>query len=420
MIYPRFFCGVIPRLNGVEVSIPKISDSITLWNGLKPLWIRGNWGSQDIMTLSDGSTDLAVIGNCWASKETIKKEFRKNAISSKNFASLTDLPGSYNLIVSERDQTYIFTDIAGLRKIYYSVSESFVIYSSFSLVIQQLLKVDLNPYWLIANMAGDCMPDLFQHISPFQDIQTVPPGYCLEISYDSINCKQYWKVPQADLGIIQVAENLRHQLIESIEIRANNFTNITSDLSGGLDSTGLALLAAKRLSKQGRKLNTVTIESLSSANNEDDIRARHAVSLYPNIEARFFPVRDFPAYWSNLNEFILTDEPFKHMSKIGQYKQRMNFLTSIGSELHITGDAADAIFLNSPSYLADIIRNGKYLQFIKHTYGSSRLWNISFSSLIKSAISLSSTSYRSWAYRQARHVELRQKQIGRASCRERV
>lgn len=411
MTYPRFFCGVIPRLNGLEVSIPKISDSITLWHGLKPLWIRGNWRSQDITTLSERSTDLAVIGNCWASKETIKKEFRENAIGSKNFAVLMDLPGSYNLIVSDRDQTCIFTDTAGLRKVYYSVSESFVIYSSFSLVIQQLLKVDLNPYWLIANMIGDCMPELFQHISPFQDIQTVPPGYCLEISHDSINCKQYWNVPQADLGIIQAAENLRYQLIESIEIRANNFTNITSDLSGGLDSTGLALLTANKLSKQGRKLNTVTIESLSTANNEDDIRARHAVSLYPNIEACFFPVRDFPAYWSNLNESILTDEPFKEMSKIGQYKQRMNFLTSVGSQLHLTGDAADSIFLTSPSYLADIIRNGKYLQFIKHAYGSSRIWNISFFSLIKSATSLSSISYRSWVYRQARLVELRQKKL---------
>jgi asparagine synthase (glutamine-hydrolysing) len=87
----------------------------------------------------------------------------------------------------------------------------------------------------------------------------------------------------------------------------------------------------------------------------------------------------------------------------------MEFLNSIGSQVHLTGDAADAIFLTSPSYLADIIISGKFSQFIKHTHGSSRLWNLSFFSLIKSAMCLSFTSYQSWAYKQARLVEIRQK-----------
>jgi asparagine synthase (glutamine-hydrolysing) len=314
------------------------------------------------------------------------------------------LPGSYNLIVQEEADTYVFTDVAGIKSLFYTKYDSFIVYSSLGIALQQLTKAEVDPVWLANNLMGVTTPNLPENRSPFCNIQTIPPGHYLHISSGKLTCKRYWHKPQEHRSLSEAAEHLREQLLTAVEGRVSLYGNVTSDMSGGFDSTSLALIAAKSLEKRGQKLHTITLKPDSNTVSEDVKCAQHAASLYPNIVPVMVENEELPPDYSNLESIPLIDTPETEILCIGTISYALEIIRSKGSLLHMNGEGGDAVLSAAHTYLVDLLRNGQIGKLFQHIYGWSRLERSSPIPLINSVIKLSLTSYRQGLLQQVTNL----------------
>ena len=96
----------------------------------------------------------------------------------------------------------------------------------------------------------------------FQNIHQVPPGHLLRIDEGGLRLEAYWDLDypthsQLEDGIRESSfiDELRHRLEESVRLRLEADVPVCFHLSGGLDSSSIAGVAAK----QGLPLNSFTV-----------------------------------------------------------------------------------------------------------------------------------------------------------------
>ncbi|WP_138506225.1 albusnodin/ikarugamycin family macrolactam cyclase [Nostoc sp. PA-18-2419] len=399
----RWFCGFSSAIDNSLATLPKPLNGEMLWQGANPFWVCGNWGKQQIITIAEGPVRLAIVGTCLAPYETLVELFQ-NAIRNHDYSRLMRLPGSYNLIVQEEADTYVFVDAAGLKSVFYAKYDSFIVYSSLGVALQQLTKAEVDLVYLATSLTWVPTPSLPERRSPFCNVQAIPPGHYLQISSGKPMCKQYWHEPQKYKSLSEAAEQLREQLLTAVEGRVRLYGNVTSDMSGGFDSTSLALIAAKSLEKRGQKLHTITIKPDSNTASEDVKCAQHAASLYPNIVPVMIENYELPGDYSNLESIPLIDTPTPTILSLGIISYELEIIRSKGSLLHMNGEGGDAVLSAAHTYLVDLLRNAQIGKLFQHIYGRSRLERSSPIPLIKSVIKLSLTSYRQGLLQQVKNL----------------
>lgn len=399
----RWFCGFSSVIDSSVATLPKPLNGEMLWEGANPFWVCGNWAKQQIITLFEGPVRLAIVGTCLEPYESLVELFQ-NTVRSHDYSRLMRLPGNYNLIVEDEAKTYVFTDVAGLRPVFYTVYDSVVVYSSLGVALQQLTKAEVDLVWLATNLTSVTTPSLPERRSPFCNVQAIPPGHYLQISSGKPTCKRYWREPQEYKSLSEAAEQLREQLLTAVEGRVRLYGNVTSDMSGGFDSTSLALIAAKSLEKRGQKLHTITLKSDPNTASEDVKCAQYAASLYPNIVPVMIENYELPADYSNLESIPLIDSPETEILGIGTISYALEIIKSKGSLLHMNGEGGDAVLSAAHTYLVDLLRNAQIGKLFQHIYGWSRLGRSSPISLINSVIKLSLTSYRQGLLQQVKNL----------------
>jgi asparagine synthase (glutamine-hydrolysing) len=122
-------------------------------------------------------------------------------------------------------------------------------------------------------------------------IKQVPPAHILEVSRDAMSVTRYWQIDRAAIGTrrcspADAAREMRRLVDEAVKCRLPQKGEAGAHLSGGLDSSAIAVLAARELRDRGRRLyaysfldrqrNDVTLEDESEfvqaiLQQEDDI-----------------------------------------------------------------------------------------------------------------------------------------------------
>lgn len=90
-------------------------------------------------------------------------------------------------------------------------------------------------------------------------IKRLPPAHFLEVSSGGISLTRYWQLDRAEIGTRkcspeEAARELRRLVDEAVKCRLPHGCEVGAHLSGGLDSSAIAVLAARRLREEGRRL----------------------------------------------------------------------------------------------------------------------------------------------------------------------
>jgi asparagine synthase (glutamine-hydrolysing) len=90
-------------------------------------------------------------------------------------------------------------------------------------------------------------------------IKRLPPAHVLEVSREGISLKRYWQLDRVAVGtrkysLEEAALELRRLVDEAVNCRLPRTGETGAHLSGGLDSSAIAVLAARRLREHGRTL----------------------------------------------------------------------------------------------------------------------------------------------------------------------
>jgi len=95
--------------------------------------------------------------------------------------------------------------------------------------------------------------------SPIVGIQRLPAGHFLEVSRAGLKITRYWRLERATAGTRKIspdeaARQLCSLVDEAVRCRLPRGGEVGAHLSGGLDSSAIAVIAARRLRQKGRPL----------------------------------------------------------------------------------------------------------------------------------------------------------------------
>jgi asparagine synthase (glutamine-hydrolysing) len=98
----------------------------------------------------------------------------------------------------------------------------------------------------------------FDH-SLIKGVARLPPGHALVVSPDGLALRRYWRLERARIGsarmsLADAASELRRLVEQAVRSRLPEGDAVGAHLSGGLDSSAIAILAARALREDGRTL----------------------------------------------------------------------------------------------------------------------------------------------------------------------
>lgn len=204
--------------------------------------LRGELG------LADGRNDAALV---LAAFRRWGSDFPSRLIGDFAIALFSDAGGHMQLV---RDQL-------GVRPLFLAHGDGFTAFASSMDVLLALPFVDMTPnrVWL-----GDFLevikPD--HRSSPYCGIEALPPATTLRVGPDGEVESQFWSPPPLDdvldLDLAEAVEEYRRLFDQAVACRLPASGPVASELSGGLDSTSVAVTAAPMLAARGDKLVTLS------------------------------------------------------------------------------------------------------------------------------------------------------------------
>lgn len=369
-----------------QVTAPRIPVGVRhLWPAVPGRWLYGEWTPREVRTAYTARRALAVIGACGM----VDGELDRLALHGVPDDVAWRWPGSYVVVQVTDDGTTIWTDVGGASPIYLLSADGGVYWSSSSRALAALTghRLDLErlAVWLLAPAA----PAMLDGRSAFAGVSLVPAGHRLFLpSTGRPETRRVWR-PWPRPG--DHAARLRAELSAAVAVRVDSVYTPTVDLSGGYDSTALALLAAERLSPD-RAVTAVTVHPAGITTTGDVMYARH-VAEHPGIVHRLMALGPEHVPYGALEVVPVTDEPAPSTIAHKRFSAQLQWMRDrLGSDCHITGDGGDSLLSPRPIMLADLVAHGHIRRTLAETIAWARLRRVAVWPLAVAAVRTARTT----------------------------
>lgn len=213
----------------------------------------------------------------------------------------------------------------------------------------------------------------------FEDIHYLAPAQAMIITEHEVRRWRHWDIDEgAEIRYRDESDYVEHYrslLTETVRCRLRSTGPIAISLSGGLDSTSLAALAAPMMREQNQE----ELRSFSYAFDElascDERRYIQPVVERYQIDAAYVPCDDrWPlknlAEWPVSRDIVLSDAFAGLPAAVMEAAQRA------GMKLLVAGYYGDTLAAGSQFWATDMIRDGRFgmMSSIIRRYSSRDLW----------------------------------------------
>lgn len=396
----HWFAGWVPDPGGHDVArVPTPAGAHSLWPGGGPqVWAVGDWEPWEARSIEAGDLQVVVFGACLATE--IELAAAAAAIRrTGDYAALTRLPGNGVYVVGEAGQVTVVVDLAGLYPVFHTRWAGGMVFASSPLPIAELLGAGPDACWLAAQVFCPEIPEVSGTGSAFTRIARTRPGHVLTLSHHGA-AEEPIPLRLGGTSLTDGAETLKAALVSAIERRATLGPAVTADLSGGLDSSSLAHLAARHLPAG---LSAITYADAVSVNTDDLAYARRCAEADPRLHQVLIPGDDRCLPFTDLLAAPLLDEPTQDTLHATRTRARLAPAAQHRS-IHLSGDGGDAVLTGPLTYLADLVRAGRVRDLIREASTWARLRNRPAHTLLRAALRLARSDYANAIHRAARQV----------------
>lgn len=310
-------------------------------------------GSYDIRHISHEIGQIMLLGHCLASDEQILHAANK-AAASGNPAVLTYLPGSFSTVVEGCDKTTLMTDLAGQFPLFYGRRGPEIRFGTDIEAVAEHTGGMPSRRGLITEIVA-AQSSLFPEVTLYDGVSRLPGAHKLEITPHRIAVAPYDTLaPRPFSSYDETIVAVRGALTEAVNTRVALGHKVSSDFSGGYDSSALAFLAKNALGSQ--KLDV--FHAHYPVDVSGDLRqarelalANKAIALHTiELPDKTFDIRDGQ-----------TDVEATVVQRL------YGTISQSGSSIHLNGLGADALFSVSPAYLTDLWHDGKWRNSLRLT-----------------------------------------------------
>jgi asparagine synthase (glutamine-hydrolysing) len=351
-----------------------------LWPSIVDCWLLGNWSQHEVRTTRTGHRAVAVIGP----GGTPSGELARLATQGVPDDVAWRWAGSYVVVQVTSQGTTLWTDVGGARPLYTLATDGGTYWASSSRALATLTDHRLDLQRLAEALLAPAVPALVSGRSAFADISLVPAGHRAHLpAMGQVELRKVWHPQPCAAGH---AVLLRQELAAAVAVRVDAASMPTADLSGGYDSTSLALLAAECLSP-ARTVIGVTVHPDGVTEGGDLTYARLAAAHHPGIDHRLMPLTVDHVPYSALDTVPVTDEPAPSTIAYARFSAQLRWMREeFGSDCHLTGDGGDGLLSTPPAMLADLVAHRRYRRALGEAVAWARLRRIAMWPLLVDAI----------------------------------
>jgi asparagine synthase (glutamine-hydrolysing) len=303
------------------------------------VWMASN---EDPPVVTETATGSAVImGLCSATREEVTSTLASGVPDNVAW----HWPGAYIVVHVENESVTLWTSLGALP-VYVHRDRGGLHWSTSARALASLndpMELDHEA------VKGFVEGRPISH-SLFAGIERLPAGHRIRLSRGEWSVVPVWKPRRSP---VPVALRLRRALEGAVAARVDRFPTPTCDFSGGLDSTTLGLLAARRLAPQSRTITATTLhpEGITTGADMDYVRdAIHAPGLVHSWVARDHT----HAPYGDLR-LVPLDEPAVSAVSLPSLRDHLRWLAEHGSTVHMTGDGGDALLLTPAVYFWEML-----------------------------------------------------------------
>ncbi|MFE0055379.1 albusnodin/ikarugamycin family macrolactam cyclase [Streptomyces sp. NPDC059003] len=351
------------------------------------------------MTSGDGHRRVLLLGHCGAT------DLELSRLSGAELpANITwRWPGVYAVIEEYPDRAVLHTDPASAFPLYATPWQGSWAWSTSARLLAGLTGALVDSQRLACSVLTPSVLALADARTFFMGIEQLAPGSRIELPADGsrLQATVRWR-PDPVSGAPH--HRLRTALTEAVILRVNGDPDLSCDLSGGLDSTSIAVLAAVSL-PASHSLNAITIHPEGDENGADLRYARLAASAHRRrIHHHLLPLATEHLPYTEITAVPPTGEPAPSTLTRARLARQLDWMRQrLGSQSHLTGDGGDSVLFQPPVHLADLLRHRKWRRTVSESLGWARLRHISVIPLLRDAASLVRSS-RLGALQKLAHV----------------
>lgn len=320
-------------------------------------WIIGRWSPSDLTTVRAGDRRLVVFGRTRIQEQDLARELGRLHAPQGLDTLARRMPGAVHLLLSMDGVTRSQGCVSTVRQVFHTTVGGSTVAAS-----------AIGPLRALTGAAVDLRSLALRLLSPmgapwplsaetfWAGIRPVPSGHWLEIDGAGRGrTHRWWEPPGSSRSRADAARAVRAALAEAISVRVRDRGRVSTDLSGGLDSTSLSFIAAA----EGADLVTFHVQPLDPGNT-DTLWARRAAEAIPLATHRVIP-GDRPA-----NLFQVDIEQGSDAGQwegpqlwIGGWAHLSDLAGRIEadrSNFHMMGFGGDTLFGAMPAYLWSLSR----------------------------------------------------------------
>jgi asparagine synthase (glutamine-hydrolysing) len=247
----------------------------------------------------------------------------------------------------ERRSLFASRDRFGKKPFYYAELPGRLMFAS---EIKAILATgQISPTPNPVAVADFCAERVSDHRADtfFQGVRQLPPASCLRWQAGQVTVRPYWILPE-DSGEAMTPQQLadiRECLSHAVRLRLRSDTPVGVLLSGGLDSSGIACLAAEFSTAPLHAFSTLDRQPVEEAAGIAQVLAKHG---------NMVPYRDQPEAACLADELDAClwhqEEPFADGSMLAHFRL-MRLASQAGVKVLLTGQGADEVFGGYPGHL---------------------------------------------------------------------
>ncbi|GAA1467269.1 albusnodin/ikarugamycin family macrolactam cyclase [Nocardiopsis exhalans] len=333
---------------------------------LGELWTAGPGSGTAVTTAESGPLYGAVLGT-----HTVSASCLRTWLSGDWRSGPPAWAGTYAVLVAHQAGASVFTDPAHALPIHFCEVEGSAVWASSSRALSGLTRTGVDPAW-VSGLLLDPMGGHGRERSAFQRVRTVPPGHCLTMRVGELATLTRWWSPPRSSPRNEAALLLRDALEEAVAVRLAQAEHLSCDLSGGLDSTTLCLLASQQAAG-AHPLTAWTVHPASRDHGGDMDHAREALRGRTGVNHMLLPLTEAELPYSGLDRVPPTDEPAPATITSARHVLAYERIRAGGSTLHMSGDGGDALLMQSPELTLRLAACGRVVRALRDLHGWAKL-----------------------------------------------
>ncbi|ACV64006.1 Asparagine synthase (glutamine-hydrolyzing) [Desulfofarcimen acetoxidans DSM 771] len=288
-----------------------------------------------------------------------------------------------------RRELFCVVDPTGTRAFYYYQSAELFVFSTLLKPLFVLPEVtrERNEIW-IADFLAD--PSVKHQLDPeltlYKNVFLLPAGHTLRIWPDGVMKRTYWEAErQPELKLKsdgEYEEAFRQVLGEAVQCRLRCARPVGVMMSGGLDSTSVACMAARKLNETGHRIQAFTSVPIKDYRDwlpaswlADETPYIEAIKEhFENIDANYCRFDDKHSLSDTKQAFAMLEQPYKILENLfwidgilAAAKER-----NIGVVLHGSAGNVTISWGYIQPYLQSLFRAGQWCCLFRESWAYAR------------------------------------------------